>query len=267
MTEPESLQNKIKQLEAQLEAVKEEAAIAKRLGLAAEERANELYLDLVRTQEESRINATESERLLDGLWAMTEALDVEQILTGMLSVLRKVLEFEHAFILIEDADGSFGSIASTDSLFEGRSWEPGKYFGRALKGKILAAFDTSQISEWMLQDQAVRQEAISALHIPIGMGEDRALLVCTQSSRGFFTSKHIKLAERFSVLATRALQNAKLYTELGLERDTLEQRVTERTKEIEDLAKFPEENPYPVFRVSKDGEFQYSNEAGGELLS
>jgi PAS domain S-box-containing protein len=267
MTDTESLQNKVEKLEAQLEALNEQTVTAKRKGLAAEERANELYLDLVRNQEESRKYAAESERLLDGLRVMTEALDVEQILTGMLSVLQDVLEFEHAFILTEGPDGILGSIASTDPLFEGKMWEPGKYFERTLSGKILAAFDTSLITEWMLQDQAAREKAISALHVPIGTGQDRALLICTQSSRGFFTSKHIKLAERFSVLATRALQNAKLYTELRLERDTLEQRVVERTKEIEDLAKFPEENPYPVFRVSKDGEFQYSNEAGSELLS
>ena len=148
--------------------------------------------------------------------------------------MREVLEFEHAFILTEGPDEIFCSIASTDPLFEGQMWEPGKYLGRALSGKILAAFDTSQIAEWMLQDQAVRRGARSALHVPIGTGQDRALLICTQSSRGFFTSKHIKLAERFSVFATNAWQNAKLYTELRLERDTLEQRVAERTREIED---------------------------------
>ncbi|UCC53559.1 MAG: PAS domain S-box protein, partial [Anaerolineaceae bacterium] len=267
MADTETLQNKIKQLEAQLEAVKEEVTTAKRLGLAAEERATELYLDLVRTQEESRINAAESDRLLDGLRALTEALDVEQILTGMLDVLQEVLEFEHAFILTEGLDGNFSSVASTDPLFEGQMWEPGKYIERALSGNILAAFDTSQIPEWKLQDQAIRREARSALHVPIGVGQDRALLVCTQSSRGFFTSKHIKLAKRFSVLATKAWQNAKLYTELRLERDTLEHRVAERTREIETLARFPEENPYPVFRVSKDGEFEYSNKAGSKFLS
>jgi hypothetical protein len=42
MTDTESLLNKVENLEAQLEALKEEIATAKRLGLAAEERANEL---------------------------------------------------------------------------------------------------------------------------------------------------------------------------------------------------------------------------------
>ena len=235
--------------------------------MAAEERANELYLDLVRTQEESRINAAESDQLLDGLRALNEGLDVEQILTGMLSVLREVLEFEQAFILTKGSDGTLGSIASTDPLFEVNFGEPGDFFGRALSGKILAVFDISQVAEWVLQDPSVRQGAVSALHVPIGVDENRALLVCTHSARGFFTSKHIKLAERFSILATRALQNASLYTELRLERDILEQRVAERTKEIEALARFPEENPNPVFRVSKGGEYQYSNEAGREFLN
>ena len=108
---------------------------------------------------------------------------------------------------------------------------------------------------------------VSALHVPVSTGQTAAILVCIHSAKGFFTSRHVKLADRFAILATNALQNAELYTDLRLERDTLEQRVVERTREIETLARFPAENPYPVFRVSKDGEFQYSNEAGSKFLS
>ena len=47
------------------------------------------------------------------------------------------------------------------------------------------------------------------------------------------------------------------------------QDITERKKAeevIESLAKFPAENPYPVLRITKDGEVLYSNEAGKLLL-
>jgi len=37
-------------------------------------------------------------------------------------------------------------------------------------------------------------------------------------------------------------------------------------EKIESLAKFPAENPYPVLRITKDGEILYSNEAGKLLL-
>ena len=51
---------------------------------------------------------------------------------------------------------------------------------------------------------------------------------------------------------------------------TLNSEITERKrmeKELENLAKFPSENPNPVFRVSKEGEVLYSNQAGEPLLS
>jgi hypothetical protein len=37
-------------------------------------------------------------------------------------------------------------------------------------------------------------------------------------------------------------------------------------QEVENLAKFPSENPYPVLRIAKDGMIRYANAAGSELL-
>ena len=37
-------------------------------------------------------------------------------------------------------------------------------------------------------------------------------------------------------------------------------------KEIEELAKFPAENPYPVFRISKDGTILFNNKSSEPLL-
>jgi PAS domain S-box-containing protein len=268
MVENVELRDRIEELELLLAAQKSETTAAKRTCLTAEERANELYLDLIRTQEEARANAQQNDSLIKGLRALTEALDVEQIFSGMLKVLRDVLDFEDAFILAQDPDERLSTVASTNNLFEGSIWKPGKFFERILKGKTIATFDVSLIPEWQQQQSpSFHQRAVSAVHVPVSTGQTAAILVCIHSAKGFFTSKHVKLADRFAILATNALQNAELYTDLRHERDTLEQRVVERTTEVETLARFPEENPNPVFRVSKDGEFQYSNEAGSKFLS
>jgi len=45
--------------------------------------------------------------------------------------------------------------------------------------------------------------------------------------------------------------------------------ITERkqaTRQIEDLARFPAENPFPVLRIAQDGVILYSNQASGTLL-
>jgi PAS domain S-box-containing protein len=53
-------------------------------------------------------------------------------------------------------------------------------------------------------------------------------------------------------------------TAVGITRDMTEQKRAEQ--EIVDLAKFPSENPNPVFRVAKDGRVLYANEAALPML-
>jgi PAS domain S-box-containing protein len=265
MTQNAELEERIKELESSLAAAQAEARAARRGSLSAEERANELLLDLNRARKEARVSAEQNESLIEGLRALNEALDTEQIFSGMLRVLRDILEFEDAFILIEDSGERFNAMASTNDQFAESAWESGNFFRRVLKGKTVATFDTTQIPEWQ-QHSAFLQHVTSALHVPISTVNTAAILICTHSTKGYFTSKHIKLAGRFAILATSALQNAELYAEVRHERDTLEQRVAERTREIESLAKFPEENPHPVLRVSEDGEIRYSNEPGRQFL-
>ncbi|MGB0522988.1 MAG: ATP-binding protein [Flammeovirgaceae bacterium] len=47
---------------------------------------------------------------------------------------------------------------------------------------------------------------------------------------------------------------------------SLEQLVEARTKEIQDIAKFPKENPHPVFRVNDQGQIMFANEASSNIL-
>jgi PAS domain S-box-containing protein len=51
---------------------------------------------------------------------------------------------------------------------------------------------------------------------------------------------------------------------LGIVQDITERKLVEQ--QIENLAKFPSENPYPVLRIAKDGTVLYANSAGSELL-
>jgi len=263
----DELEQQVEQLAARLRLAQEEVYSAKQDKLTAEERAKELSLDLIRTQNEAKEHLLESENLLDGLRGLTEALDVEQIFKGMLEVLQRVLVFEHAFVVASRDQGQFKIVAATDTLFAGSVWQPQRYFNRVLAGKILTTFNTGQISEWQAQPSELRETAVSALHMPIGTGNTQAILICTHSQRGFFTKKETVLASRFSVFAINALQNAELYRTLKEERDTLEDRVRKRTEEIQALAKFPAENPAPIIRVFADGDIHYANQAGINLLS
>ena len=66
--------------------------------------ASELYQELVRAKQDADAALEENERLLEGLRAMTEALNVEQIWAGVVTVLKPILGFEHAFALMSIND-------------------------------------------------------------------------------------------------------------------------------------------------------------------
>jgi len=262
----EELERRVAERTAELVATLGQTRTAERNRLSAEEKLNELYLDLVQAREEAEVRLKQNESLLSGLHVLNNALDVEQIFEGMLDVLKGVLEFEHAFILIPGDDEQLQVIHTTFPRFEGATWHPRAFFQRVLAGKPVAVFDVTQIPEWLEQPFSLREEVVSALHIPLVTGKRRAMLVCTHSARGFFAKHHVLLGQRFAVLAAQALQNAALNAALKGERDTLELRVRERTEEIKLLALFPEENPNPVIRVLDSGKIGYYNQAGARLI-
>ncbi|MGB2601712.1 MAG: PAS domain S-box protein, partial [Candidatus Omnitrophota bacterium] len=72
-----------------------------------------------------------------------------------------------------------------------------------------------------------------------------------------------KIDVSLNVSAVRDKKNRILQSR-SVWRDITELKKAE--KKISDLAKFPEENPDPVFRVSKDGKVLYSNVAGVKMI-
>ncbi len=198
--------------------------------IKAEEKVNELLIDLERTRTDAERRLRETESLLDGLRLMTQSLDSSQLLTKMLSVLQPVLQFDQSFVLMQSGDGLW-PLAATNPTFSNNRWQPGSYFKRILNGEILAAFDVTAIEEW--QTHRFDVPVTSALHVPLlTKSADAAILVCTHPERGYFTNKSIEVAERFSLIATQVLQNVSLHATLEQERATLEERVDEATEEV-----------------------------------
>ena len=192
---------------------------------AIPERIDDLYFDLVQAREESELHLRETERLLDGLPLLNEALSPGDIYVGILNMARRVFEFEEAFILIpaENDEAHLKAIASTSPLFRESHWPIRDRFRAVLNGKPLAVYDTRQIEEWKSQPEEFCRTAVAALHVPLLAQGLTAILVCTSRQRGFFTSRHYHLAPRFSVLAVQALRNASLYGDIQTERDAVRQ--------------------------------------------
>jgi len=204
-----------------------EAALAssERARISAEEERGELRVDLQHARERLREVSTQSEQLFAGLREISEARSVDDLFAGMLAVLRDVLHFDAAFVLVFAEGDAPEVVATTDSSFEGISWRGGRFTDRVLAGKTLALLDLNLKEDWSGVDAAVRSRFRAALHVPLVAPRSQAILICVHEERGFFTASHSALAQRYLGLANQAVRNAQHATEL-------EAQVIERTEAL-----------------------------------
>ena len=141
------------------------------------------------------------------------------------------MEYDAAFVLVENEDGSLSPLTASDSVFLETVWHPGAMLKRVIKRQPVAVFDTQLVEEWNAQPETVRRLFRSALHFSIHTAERKAIFVCTHSKRAHFSKEHVILARRFSVLATQAMQKL-----------DSEEKLAELEKRLEAEAKLAELN-------------------------
>ena len=221
------------EVENEVKARTEHLASALEQAQAAEEKITESFLGLMKTREAEKTQLKETEGLLEGLRALTEAFDAEEIYTGIMNLPRGLFDYQDAFILVVRESGKIETLASTLPIFCQLHWQTQVFFQQILAGEPIAVHDTKMVAEWRGQPAEILNRAVSALHVPLLTGQTKAILVYTHSEKGNFTVAHQKLAERFSGLALHALKNVELYEKLQHERDTLEGTVHERTEALQ----------------------------------
>jgi len=167
-----------------------------------------------------------AEALLTGLRALVLTSDSRDLFTKLIDIMREPLDYESAFVLLLEDDGSLVPAASSDPLFTETVWSSRAMFERVLTGHPTAVFDTERVEEWRIQSEGIRSRARSALHFSIRSKERRAMFVCTSSEPAHFSRNHIRLARRFSVLATQALQNMESEAKIA----NLEERLAAEAK-------------------------------------
>ncbi len=175
------------------------------------EELREALLNLEEARSREAQHRQTAEALLEGLRVLVFTDDPDKLFPALFDVMKKPLDFENAFVLIADEDGLFRAQASSDNLLLTTVWEAQSMFQRVIRGEPVAVFDTELVSEWRSQPDHIRSTVKSALHFSISSSEQKALFICTHSSRGHFSRDHLSLAHRFSMLTIQALQ--KLQTE------------------------------------------------------
>jgi signal transduction histidine kinase len=214
--------------------------------MSSSEELREALLNLEKARKREEHQHQVAEALLAGLNVLVLTTNPRELFLKLFEVMRQPLDFEAAFVLILEKQGTLKAAASSDPLFADTKWEPHEMFTRVIAGFPAAVFDTQMVEEWRLQSEAVRQAARSALHFSIHTPEQKAMFVCTHSRRAHFSRDHIALARRFSVLATQALQ--KLESEARI--TSLEERL-EAEARIAQLNKKLAENEKKLARARK----------------
>ncbi len=170
------------------------------------EELREALLNLEAARKREAQQRQMAEALLAGLHTLVMTADPDQLFLNLFDVMRTPLDFKAAFVLLEESQGRFAAVASSDPVFAKTRWHGRGMFKRVLAGRPAAVFDTGQVEEWLAQPEAVRKAACSALHFLIHTTEQNAIFVCTHSEPAHFSKDHIHLAGRFSGLASQALQ-------------------------------------------------------------
>ena len=179
------------------------------------EKLREALLQLEETRKREQQERKISETLLEGLSAIVQAHDPDEIFRELLRVLREPLGFEEAFMLIERDDGTLTTSTSSDPIFLDTVWQPGAMFERVFAGQPAAVYNTKLVPEWRSQPDPVKRISGSALHFTIHSSQPRAMFVCVHSQPAHFSRRHVLLARRFSILATQALQRIEFSFEIA----------------------------------------------------
>ena len=167
----------------------------------------EVLLDLDLARKREKMQRKESEGLLEGLRILTRSKDTKDVFLRLLGILKKLIDFDHAFVLRERRPAQLAVVAFSDPLFEHSRWQPHEMFDRVFGGQPVILFDIEQKPEWRLQPPEIKRRVASALHISFESANLRAMLVLISGKKAYFNRRHMHLLQRFTPLASQALQN------------------------------------------------------------
>ncbi|RQV97783.1 PAS domain S-box protein, partial [bacterium] len=179
-------------------------------------------------------------RTIAQLMDITKRKQVEEDLINSEERLRILFEFAPDAYYLSDKKGTFidGNKAAEDLLGFKREELIGKSY---LKLKLLSAKQLLKASKLLLKNIQGK-----------GTGPDEFIINRKNGSQVSAEIRTFPVKIKGETLV------------LGIARDITERKKTE--EEIRNLAKFPDENPNPVLRISKDGKVLYANKASQATL-
>jgi len=141
--------------------------------MSNEETLREALIELANARRREEDLRLESDSLIEGVRVLIEPVDSKSMFTELLEVMRGVLQFEHACVLIGDDSGKLIPAATTTDLFASTQWTLGERFSRILSGTPVAYFNIAEIPEWQAQPSSLTDPCINTNSSPGSISENR----------------------------------------------------------------------------------------------
>jgi diguanylate cyclase (GGDEF)-like protein len=173
------------------------------------EELREALLAVEASRIEERRARRDAEALLAGLTVLTHATSVTDLFAGIFQVVRGVVPFDEAAVLVAE-DGGLQALAATAGLSAPllASLPVQGVFQRALKGQSAVVASLASVPEWAGIEAPWARGYGSALLMPVRSRDRAALLLCLHSGRGAFARNHLGLLAHVLPLAAHALQRS-----------------------------------------------------------
>lgn len=195
-----------------------------------------LSLENVRLVQSSQERAGQLQALNDVAASMTASLRSDELIATLLDKLKPVLSYDTAMLLLRSEDqltiAAVRGFTDTDQ----RLGVTMLITGNTLNYEIIITAQPISVGDVRRDPRFKQIEAphLSWLGIPlISKGEVIAIVVLEKWQANFYKKELVQIASTFAGQAAVALENARLFAETQRLAEELEQRVVERTAELE----------------------------------
>lgn len=178
---------------------------------------HELRLQLAASQERESKCSAENSWLLKGMAMLTRPQSIHSLFDALIAILRPLIGFEHATILVMDRqEPQLRCAVASHPLLQQQSWQRGPLFERVLTGETVALFAPELTQEFAACHPDVQRMAGSVLLTSLNLVQGRMMLICCHSARHRLDLQARNLLERYRPLMDQALLNVGYRSRLEL---------------------------------------------------
>lgn len=203
--------------------------------MMSHEQLSEALVALERARRHESEQRLETQALLEGLRALTEAHDTRGVFENMASVLARFIPFDDAFLLAVDDGQQLRATHATDPIYLESRWTLGPTLIRVIAGEILSLFDVANTPEWKAPLESLRTHVRSALYTRLRSERGCAVLVLASAKTAAFSRRHVQLLARLAPLTDQALADIAQREAIEartLELEALNRKLTETQSQL-----------------------------------